>query len=298
LVGKRVSTEAFDSDEPQTNGISQELGIDSQGHIWPSEEDALADEQESDDEDAADPRNLHSTKLFHGDTTADGYESTASSASSISRSSSSSSLASQASDASSGDSETSDPPGIAGIGSLDTSGASEANAFLKECTSSLDRSFSEGHTVDNTAIELKTLRMASNVPLKRVIGVVVPYLCDRIKVDSTASAKDVGSQVEDLVERWGSLVTSLTGGTEGGMVDALLALQTYCATQDVHPRLFAAFLQAYYNDDVISEEAALQWVRNPAARTTGGEAGTKLWQTGAAFVKALMEADSDEEESD
>src|SRR5271168_2319366 len=40
--------------------------------------------------------------------------------------------------------------------------------FRTEVTQSLERAFAEGHSVDNAAVELKTLRMASNVPLIRV----------------------------------------------------------------------------------------------------------------------------------
>lgn len=270
------------------------LSADDIHHLWPSEEDRLMEDVDSDDEEALDHRNLRMSKLHRNVSHA--YLSDTSSVSELSDSSSSDTDEGEslASEASGGDSENR----IAGISALDTSAESEDFAFLQECLASLERSFGEDHTVENTAIELKTLRMASNVTLKRVIGVVVPFLCNRAHVKIEESNRQVDEKADNMVERWGNLITSLTSGQQDGMVDALLALQHHCASTNVHPRLFAAFLQAYYNEDVISDDAAVSWVKDPRSRSVGDEAGLKLWNTGAAFVKALIEADDDSDEDD
>ena len=286
------------------------LGSGSRGHLWPSEVDVFeAEDADSDDEDGHDVRNLKisSLRVVDADEAA-GYHSATSSGSTISRSSSSSSFASDASGASSRASGMADPPAIAGIGALmsnDDSAAAADAAFERECTSSLERSFSEGHTVENAAIELKTLRMASNVPLRQVVSVVVPFMCRQVqgKLGASAAPAEVSRAVNGLVERWGDLVASLTGGQESGQVEALLFLQEHCAAGEddgsAHARLFPAFLQAYYQEDVVSEEAVRSWVTSQKAKSNGGTTGTKLWQTGAAFMRALMEAeDSDEEDDD
>ena len=141
--------------------------------------------------------------------------------------------------------------------------------------------------------------MATNVTMKQVTGVAVAYMCEQMKGGPSAPAAQVTASVDKLVGRWGGLIGSLTAGTQSGMVETLLFLQEHCATaKDIHPRLFPAFLQAYYQEDVVSEEAIRSWVTSPAAKNTGGEAGQKLWQTGAAFMRALMEADDDEDEDD
>lgn len=313
LYGRRVSVEPFNEAE-SANGIDGKqfclidydsadtllaiaIGTSGEGHLWPSETEVSAVELDSDDEDALDPRNLRISQLKIGPEA--GEMSSSSSASTISRSSSSDSLASNISATSSRASGMTDPPAIAGIGALSSGIETDNAAFERECRTSLDRSFEEGHTVENASIELKTLRMATNVTMKQVTGVAVSYMCERIEAGPTASAAQVAASVDELVERWGGLITSLTGTSQSGMVEALLFLQEHCATtKDVHPRLFPAFLQAYYQEDVISEEAIRSWVTSPAAKNTGGEAGQKLWQIGAAFMRALMEADDDDEESD
>lgn len=292
LTGQRLSVEPFDDDESQTNGV-----VGGNGHIWPNELDIATAELDSDDEDALDPRNLRISQLLVDDDDA-GMSSASSSASTISRSSSSDSLASAASASSSRASGMTEPPAIAGIGALSSGIETNDAAFERECRHSLDRSFEEGHTVENASIELKTLRMATNVTMKRVTGVAVSYMCEQVKGGASTAAAQVTASVDKLVERWGGLITSLTGNAQSSQVDVLLFLQEHCATaigKNGHPRLFPAFLQAFYQEDVVSEEAIRAWVTSPAAKSTGGEAGQKLWQTGAAFMRALMEADDDED---
>ncbi|KAG8895449.1 hypothetical protein FRC01_012355, partial [Tulasnella sp. 417] len=61
--------------------------------------------------------------------------------------------------------------------------------FLSECRQSLDRAYQEGHSIDNAAIELKTLRMASNVPLKKVAESIVGFLVGKIELVDTPAAQ-------------------------------------------------------------------------------------------------------------
>lgn len=95
--------------------------------------------------------------------------------------------------------------------------------FKVEVTQSLERAFEEGHSVDNAAVELKTLRMASNVPLTRVREVIIAALVDRIRVVSPEEgpAKQK-AEVENIVERWGELINKI-GGVDG--VETISILQ-------------------------------------------------------------------------
>jgi translation initiation factor eIF-2B subunit epsilon len=65
--------------------------------------------------------------------------------------------------------------------SVPSSSLMAESEFSLEVTQSLERAFAEGHSVDNAAVELKTLRMASNVPLTRVREAVVAAIVDQIK---------------------------------------------------------------------------------------------------------------------
>lgn len=214
--------------------------------------------------------------------------SSSSSLSSLSRASSTTSLSTLASAAGN------DPPVVHGLASLSTAESSQAD-FESECVQSLERSFAEQHTVDNAAIELKTLRMASNVPLAQVRDVVVPFVLAR--------AHDAAA-VPALVARWGGLIESLTGGQEDAMRDTLLAAQAFAAARagDERTQLvwFQRVLKAFYEEDIVTDDAVFQWYKMPAARTVGGEAGKRLWVGAKPFIEALADAsdDEDEDESD
>jgi translation initiation factor eIF-2B subunit epsilon len=93
--------------------------------------------------------------------------------------------------------------------SLDMHDNAEAE-FQTEVKQSLDRAFAEGHSVDNAAVELKTLRMASNVPLRRVREGVVSAIVERIPVvegDMVSQRREIAN----VVKRWGELIDKIGG---------------------------------------------------------------------------------------
>lgn len=82
--------------------------------------------------------------------------------------------------------------------------------FRTEVAQSLERAFAEGHSVDNAAVELKTLRMASNVPLIRVKEAVVAGIVEKIPMIEG----DVASQRKEIsrvIGRWGELINRIGG---------------------------------------------------------------------------------------
>ncbi|KAF5330335.1 hypothetical protein D9619_005811 [Psilocybe cf. subviscida] len=84
--------------------------------------------------------------------------------------------------------------------------------FQAEVKQSLDRAFDEGHSTENAAVELKTLRMASNVPLTRVKEAVVNAIVERIPLVENDPAGQ-RKEISQLVGRWGQLI-NLIGGID------------------------------------------------------------------------------------
>lgn len=224
----------------------------------------------------------------------------ASSLSDMSRSSSSSTLASDASHERE-DSEADDddePAAIIGLSSLTP--ISAQSDFLSECIQSLERSFEEGHTVDNAAIELKTLRMASNVTLGRVREVVIPFILKRCQGLSAEA-------LSELIERWGGLISSLTGENEDAMIDCLFSVQKYvmdsiAATTPTTNELkfFLRILKSFYEEDIVSEDAIFGWYKSKLSRGMGttGEVTNSFWSGSKGFVTALAEAEEDDSDSE
>ena len=84
--------------------------------------------------------------------------------------------------------------------------------FQTEVRLSLERAFSEGHSLDNASVELKTLRMASNVPLRRVREAVVAGIVENLPLVEGAVPQRV--EIKKWVDRWGELI-NLIGGVDG-----------------------------------------------------------------------------------
>ena len=82
--------------------------------------------------------------------------------------------------------------------------------FKHEVTQSLDRAFAEGHSVDNAAVELKTLRMASNVPLRMVREAVVAAIVSRIKIVEGGGPPQ-RQEIAAMISRWGGLINKIGG---------------------------------------------------------------------------------------
>ena len=84
--------------------------------------------------------------------------------------------------------------------------------FQTEVRLSLERAFSEGHSLENASVELKTLRMASNVPLRRVREAVVAGIVENIPL--VEGAVPQRTEIKKWVDRWGDLI-NLIGGVDG-----------------------------------------------------------------------------------
>lgn len=183
-------------------------------------------------------------------------------------------------------------PSIAGLDQLqpEESSSSKHSEFATECLHSLDRSFAENHTVDNAAIELKTLRMASNVDLGEVRAIAVPYLLRRCNGAANAT---------ETIDRWGGLIANLTGDSEEAMADCLVLAQKFVADEAKGDmRFWLRVLKGFYETDVVTDDAVFQWYQSVKARTTAGEVGKALWQGSRPFLEALQEDDDSEEDSD
>lgn len=99
--------------------------------------------------------------------------------------------------------------------------------FQHEVKLSLERAFAESHSVDNAAVELKTLRMAHNVPLRRVREAVVSSIVNRIKIVEGGGAQQ-RQEINAVVSRWGELIDKI-GGVDP--VETIEVLQV-CVTSD------------------------------------------------------------------
>lgn len=97
--------------------------------------------------------------------------------------------------------------------------------FQHEVTQSLDRAFAEGHSVDNAAVELKTLRMASNVPLRMVREAVVAAIVSRIKIVEGGGLPQ-RQEIAAMISRWGGLIDRIGGVDAVETIEILQVMMT------------------------------------------------------------------------
>jgi len=166
--------------------------------------------------------------------------------------------------------------------------------------SSLERALAEGHTVDDAAIELKTLRMASNVTMTEVREVVLDFVVNLVKGEPGSAAQK--NNISPVVERWSGLIINLVASER---VEILLLLQKTCARLPNYLPAFKFFLYAFYSEDIVEATAIRAWLRDPRSKEAVGKAsGANMelcWKQGAqtlAVIEADEESEEDEEEED
>ncbi|KAF8894552.1 nucleotide-diphospho-sugar transferase [Infundibulicybe gibba] len=179
-----------------------------------------------------------------------------------------------------------------------SSGLMADSEFRTEVAQSLERAFTEGHSVDNAAVELKTLRMASNVPLSRVREAVVSAIVEKIQIIEAGGILQ-RKEIATVVGRWGELINKI-GGVDP--VETISALQSHCAISQRMP-LFGQILAALYQDDIVEEDHIRAWHALPASRGqdksgTEAENAKKCWMVGAHMIQQFDEQESDEDESE
>ncbi|KAF5365596.1 hypothetical protein D9758_003234 [Tetrapyrgos nigripes] len=177
------------------------------------------------------------------------------------------------------------------------SDAVAVSEFQAEVTQSLERAFAEGHSVDNAAVELKTLRMASNVPLLRVREAVIAAIVEKIEIVEGGGIPQ-RQEIAKVINRWGPLIDKI-GGVDA--VETVTLLQSHCAKSKRLP-LFPQILVALYQADIVEEVDMRKWHANPASKGEGVAPGPmkdglrKCWDVGAAILEQLNQQESDSEE--
>jgi translation initiation factor eIF-2B subunit epsilon len=170
------------------------------------------------------------------------------------------------------------------------SDAANKEEFATEAEDSLSRAFAENHSVENAAIELKTLRMATNVTFHEVREAIISALMNGLQQPSGTKG---------LFAKWGPLLGEFTEDKDA-QVDVCLLVQRFYARGGAAGKegMFLRGLQGLYSVDVVEEEAIFLWSEDPRSRGIGerwGEDMALLRKKGEKFVVWLREA---EEESD
>jgi len=195
--------------------------------------------------------------------------------------------------------------------------SADDHEFQTEVRLSLDRAFYEGHSLENASVELKTLRMASNVPLRRVREGVVAGIVERIPLIEGAVPQR--AEIKKWVDRWGDLI-NLIGGVDGVETVSILQVNFSVLTFNLAPitalfskyhcasstriRLFGQILLALYQNDIVEEEDIRDWHTQPEAKGEDVKDRKLLenlqqtWKVGAHMIDQFNEQESDDNEGE
>ncbi|KAI0693273.1 nucleotide-diphospho-sugar transferase [Cytidiella melzeri] len=180
------------------------------------------------------------------------------------------------------------------------SDAAAESEFRAEVKQSLERAFAEDHSIDNAAVELKTLRMASNVDLKRVREAVVAAIVEKVQIDADGDAAAQRREIVSVVKRWGALIDRI-GGVDP--VETVEVLQYHCARSARLP-LFGQILATLYQADIVEEDDIRLWHTKPVAKGEGLKPGPLLdgvkhcWAVGGKMIEQFDEQESSDEDSE
>ncbi|KIL69661.1 hypothetical protein M378DRAFT_184070 [Amanita muscaria Koide BX008] len=283
-VEAELPDEEVDSDveevEARQSHINKNLGHDSNALVWPhgplSEEDGEGPENE---------KNLRFMRI--GDDCSDIDISDPDTVSSESESKSSGS-------------ESEDDTGYDTTASSDVLPPVKRDAneseFRSEAKQSLVRAFSEGHSIENASVELKTLRMAFDVPLSLAREAVISAVVGWIPIVQGGGAPQ-RQEIARVIDRWGNMINEI-GGVDP--VETVTLLQTMCASSDRMP-LFGQILAALYQSDIVEEDDIRAWHALPASKGEGHRAEENLkkcWMIGSHMLQQFDAQESEESESE
>ncbi|CAH1760611.1 2664_t:CDS:10 [Entrophospora sp. SA101] len=131
--------------------------------------------------------------------------------------------------------------------------------FSNEALQTLERAFSENHKVEDTLLELNTLRMAYNISIYDLRRVAIPTILSQINTEK------LWQSTKNVLLGWGPLIDKLIQ-SKNDQLDSLYITQEYCLKDESYIKIFALSLRIFYEDDVIEEDAILEWYYSDKAK--------------------------------
>ncbi|KAF9288295.1 hypothetical protein BGZ68_000499 [Mortierella alpina] len=169
-----------------------------------------------------------------------------------------------------------------------------AEELDREIAQTLERAFKDGHSVDIAALELNTLRMASNSNFHEMRKRIIPGVLKNIEAGAKPGS---GKTVKEILVRWGPLIGRMIHD-DADQVDGLFILQRSCAALQAE-KTFGPALRYFYDEDILEEDAILSWYYDERSQQ-GTDLEKKLRELTTPMIQFLEqeESDSDEEEEE
>ncbi|KAF9575678.1 hypothetical protein EC968_002241 [Mortierella alpina] len=170
-----------------------------------------------------------------------------------------------------------------------------AEELDREIAQTLERAFKDGHSVDIAALELNTLRMASNSNFHEMRKRIIPGVLKNIEAGAKPGS---GKTVKEILVRWGPLIGRMIHD-DADQVDGLFILQRSCAALQAE-KTFGPALRYFYDEDILEEDAILSWYYDEQSQQ-GTDLEKKLRELTTPMIQFLEQEvtdDDDEEDED
>ncbi len=170
--------------------------------------------------------------------------------------------------------------------------------FAAEVSDTVKRAVSAGHSVDNVALEVNSLKFAQNRSFGDCVLAILPALLETLELAELPSKPKRVKAVEKCLGRWGALLSRFVqSATEQDVL--MTALERHCEADAVTREIFEHVTKQLYecDDDILDEEAIERWAAAAADEDDGSHAA-KLLKQSEAMLTWLREADDEDSDED
>jgi len=169
---------------------------------------------------------------------------------------------------------------------------SDTKKFAREVEDTVRRAVLEGHSIDNTALEVNALKFAYDQTFLDCANSILSSLLNLIGETKQTS---VANAINPLLSKWGPLLSRFVDNDED-QTELIYTLEEYCSKDGegykIFHNLFQFVLHSLYENEVVSEDAVLEWAETLQAEPAEEQVFLKQCEK---FLKWLKEAEEDDE---
>ncbi|KAH6937485.1 hypothetical protein HPB50_000752 [Hyalomma asiaticum] len=141
----------------------------------------------------------------------------------------------------------------------------DTKLFYNEVVESLQRGVEENVKCDNLILEINSSRYAYNIAMRGVIAVVTRVVLEMPLL--LLSAAEYGGKLRKCLAQFRALLLNYVRDPES-MADCLLGLEEFVALHEQYSTAVGGILKWMYDQELVSEEAIVQWFQEHSPRHT------------------------------
>nr|XP_043607455.1 translation initiation factor eIF-2B subunit epsilon [Erigeron canadensis] len=168
----------------------------------------------------------------------------------------------------------------------------EAQDFEKEVEATFLRVFNGEVKEDNTVMEINALRLAYNMAIENCASALFYSMMKSALKSAHKSPTELVINVKDVITRWGKLLKVYLPGVDEE-IEVIMKFEEMCleSSKEYAP-LFVRIMQLLYDQDIIQEDAILNWAKE---KEDADESDKVFLKQSEKFIQWLNEASEEED---